>query len=337
MLTGEGNGPVHFRDSFNVRYLNEVMERFGLGDAYSLLYDGGSDSIGLSREQVLERARSSALLLNVNGFLDDDEILEAAPLPAFLDIDPGFGQMWRELGLHDPFRGHSAYITVGENIGRADCELPTCGLNWVTTPQPIVLDHWPRSSGGERFTTIGSWRGPFAPIEYRGVTYGLRAHEWRRLAPLPLHSRERFEIALDIDASDEKDIDLLRSNSWSLADPLQVAGDPWSYRTYIQQSKAEFMVAKNIYVRSRSGWFSDRSICYLASGKPVVAEETGFSERHPTGEGLFAFTDLDEARAAVDAVAGDYDRHAAAARELAEDHFESGIVLSRLLSSLGVA
>jgi len=318
----------------NVRYLNEVMRRFGLAEHYSPSFDGGC--IGLPRGQVLNRARASQLLLNVNGFISDEAILDASPLPVYLDIDPGFGQMWRELELHDPFPGHAAYVTIGENIGQPSCELPTCGLDWITTPQPVVLDLWPVEAGGERFTTIASWRGPFAPIEYGATTYGLRVHEWRQLASLPRLSSQCFEIALDIDPSDEADVELLRSNSWSLVDPFVVAGDPWTYRAYIQGSKAELMVAKNMYVRSGSGWFSDRSICYLASGKPVLAQETGFTRTYPTGVGLLGFTDLDGALAGVEAINSDYKRHAHAARRLAEDHFDSNTVLTRLLASLGI-
>src|SRR5438093_9053824 len=176
-----GEAPASLEDSRNVHYLEEVMRRFDLAESYSLSFDGGRGWIGLPRDQVLKRVRESPLLLNFNGFITDETILEAAPLPVYLDIDPGFGQMWRELGLSDPFEGHGACVTVGENIGQPDCELPTCGLDWITTPQPIVLDLWPPEAGGERFTTIASWRGPFAPIEYGATTYGLRVHEWREL------------------------------------------------------------------------------------------------------------------------------------------------------------
>jgi hypothetical protein len=324
--------------SENVRYLTDVLERFGLGDSYALLLEGGRRTLGLSRDEALERVAASSIFLNVNGFIDDPELLARAPLRVFLDIDPGFGQMWRELGLHDPFKGHDAYVTVGEGIGRRNCSIPTCGLDWITTPQPIVLAEWPQQDGpAEAFTSVGSWRGPFGPIEYEGVTYGLRVHECRKFAELPRRSRERFELALDIDEADSADVSLLRANGWTLVDPLDVAADPWRYRGYVQRSKAELMIAKNIYVRSRSGWFSDRSICYLASGRPVLAQETGFSSRYPTGEGLLAFETLEQAVEGASAIAAEYERHARAARELAESHFESSKVLSRLLERLEVA
>jgi hypothetical protein len=312
-----------------VRWLVETMDRAGLGGCYSLLLEEGEETIGVSRRSAIERVERSALLLNVMGFVDDREVLEAAPRRVFLDIDPGFGQMWRELGLHDPFQGHEAFVTVGENIGDASCGIPTCGLEWITTPQPVALEQWPPVGEGSLVTSVGAWRGPYDPVEYQGRRFGLRAHELRKLAGLP--GRKEAEI----DPADAKDIELLRGNGWALADPRQVAGDPWSYRRYIQGSRAELMVAKGMYVETRSGWFSERSCCYLASGKPVIAQDTGFGDRYPCGEGLFAYADADGAGAAIEEVRGDWTRHSRAARELAEEHFDARKVLSRLLSELG--
>jgi hypothetical protein len=338
MCTDHAGRPASPADSWNLQYLQGVMDRFGLGDSYSVLYEGGQKSFGLPRSEMLERVSSSALLLNVNGFIRDPEVLATASLRAFLDIDPGFGQMWRELGLHDPFSDHDALVTIGERIGRRDCAIPTGGLEWLTTPQPVVLDHWPaQEPGGEAFTSVASWRGAFGPVEFGGETYGLRVHEFRKFARLPTLASERFEIALDIDPAESRDLELLHECGWSLADPAIVAGDPFAYRDFVQSSRGEFMVAKNMYVRARSGWFSDRSICYLASGKPVLAEDTGFSELYPTGEGLVSFTTLEEAVAGVERIASDYEHHASRARAIAEAHFDSDQVLARLLSSLGVA
>jgi hypothetical protein len=201
-----------------------------------------------------------------------------------------------------------------------------------------VLEHWPVSDPRPdgRFTSVASWRGPFAPIEYEGVTYGLRVHEFRRFAELPRRTAETFEVALDIHEAETSDLELLRANDWLLADPSIEAADPWAYRDYVWGSKAELGIAKGMYVKSRGGWFSDRSICYLASGRPVVAQETGFSELYPTGAGLISFEDLDGAAAAVELVARDYPRHVAAARAVAQEHFDSDRVLERLLQRLGV-
>jgi glycosyltransferase involved in cell wall biosynthesis len=201
-----------------------------------------------------------------------------------------------------------------------------------------VLDLWPeQGSTGGRFTTVGSWRGAYGPIEWDGRTYGLRVHEFRKFVELPGMSGLQFELALDIDAAETRDLDLLRAHGWALADPGRVACDPVVYQRYVAGSKAEFVVAKNLYVDTRSGWFSDRSACYLASGKPVVAQDTGLDGLYPLGEGLVTFRTVDEAAAAVREIAGDYRRHARAARELAEAYFDSDLVLANLVDAVEAA
>lgn len=327
--------PCPVEDSVNWRYLRDTMRQFGLGNHFALLTDHGRRWLGLPRGEVLEHAADAELLLNVMGFLDDEEILAAVPRRVFLDIDPGFGQMWRALRLHDPFAGHDAFVTVGENIGRPDCVIPTCGLDWITSPQPVVLEHWPADgAGGPSITGVCSWRGPNDPVDYEGVTYGLRVHEFRKFAALPRLTGRRFELALDIHPAEKRDLSLLRGHGWALADPDVVAGDPSTYQAYIQGSAAELMVAKGMYVQTRSGWLSDRSLCYLASGKPVIAQDTGLAGRYPTGKGLLTFSDLEEAVAAVEELSTDYDNHAQAARALAEERFDSDKVLVRLLAAV---
>ncbi len=323
--------------SVNLRYLADVMDEFGLADAFAILHDRDDQSLGRSRAEVLHHARG-ALLVNVMGFLDDDEILSAAGRRVFLDIDPGFGQMWRELGLADVFGQHDHYVTIGESIGGSDCTIPTCGIDWITTRPPVVLDQWPfqpapRSSS---VTSIASWRGPFGPIDYEGRTYGLRVHEFRKFMELPRRTGQSFELALDIHESDAKDLAALVHNGWGLVDPRRVAGEPASYRDFIQRSRTELMVAKNMYVQTNSGWFSDRSVCYLASGRPVVAQDTGWTENYQSGKGLLSFSTLDEAAAALEDLGADYEVHCRAARLAAEEHFDSDKVLTRLLADIGV-
>ncbi len=324
--------------SSNVEYALKVMRFFGMDDDFALLVttaNGERSSIGLSRVELLSRLRGADVLLNVMGYLADQDLLSAAPLCVFLDIDPGFGQMWRDLQLADIFSGHDVFVTVGQNMGRAGCEIPTCGLEWLTTVPPVVLDLWPACTGGrDVFTTVGAWRGPNGPVQYRGRTYGLRVHEFRSLADLPRKTGRSFEAALDIDPADDRDRDSLRSGGWSLVDPRAVAGGPDSYRRYIQSSMAELMVAKNMYVQSRGGWFSDRSVCYLASGRPVVAQDTGWTPNLPDGEGLLSFRTSEEAAAAVHEVHGNYRIHAKAARDLAETMFDSDRVLERLAAAV---
>jgi hypothetical protein len=334
LTPGMCDGPTE--SSFNLAYLVNVMHAFQLGDRWSVLdHRDGRVLAGLARGEVLRRLYEADLLINVNGYLKDEELLAAARLRVFLDIDPGFAQMWRELGQHDAFAGHDAFVTIGENIGRPDCGIPTCGLDWITTRQPVVLDLWPaQKREGRAFTSIGAWRGPFAPVEYDGRTYGLRVHEFRKFAELPRVTGEEFELALDIDEAETSDLELLRRTGWRLVPPQTVAGGPVAYRDYLSRSRAEFMVAKSMYVETCAGWFSDRSACYLASGKPVLAQDTGIASIYPTGDGLLTFSTFDEAASGVEAISSDYSRHARAARELAEEFFDSDKVLSALLDKL---
>jgi hypothetical protein len=334
----EAGQPCEPERSMNLGYLRWVMEHFGLANAFALSCEGGARWLGCTRREVLERVERAALLINVMGFLRDEEVLGRAARRVFLDIDPGFSQMWHVLRLRDMFEGYDAYVTVGANVGRSGCSIPDCGLRWITTRPPIVLDEWPRLAKprATRVTSVASWRGAYGPLEYQGQTYGLRVHEFRKFAPLPRMSHYHFELALDIHPSDARDLALLQTQGWHLANPRTAAGNPWRYRDYIQGSWAEFTVAKNMYVQSDSGWFSDRSACYLASGRPVIAQNTGITDHYPCGAGLLVFTTLDEARACVEMVASDYDRHAQAARALAEAYFDSDRVLGNLLQTLGV-
>jgi hypothetical protein len=317
-------------------WLAAVMRDAGLDGSYSLLGGDGGETAGLSRRELLDRLSRSVLLLNVNGFLADRELLEAAPKRAYLDIDPGFAQMWEETGLAALPDGHDAFVTVGLNLGNESCAVPTVGREWVTTVPPVVLDSWPATPPGEAFTSVGSWRGPFDPVAYEGRVYGLRAHQLRRFAELPCLLDAPFELALEIAPEDDRDAELLRESSWRLVDPLEVAGDSISYRRYIQGSLAEIAIPKSMYVETQSGWFSDRSACYLACGKPVLALDTGFASSLPTGEGLLRFGDLEEAVKGGEEICADPDRHSRAARAIAEEHFEAGKVLTALLERLEV-
>jgi hypothetical protein len=322
--------------SREARWLGHVMASGGFGERYFLLEEGSGNGQAGSRRALLKRLRRTDLLINVNGFLGDAELLAAPEVTAFLDIDPAIQQMWQDLGLTELFAGHDVYFTVGENIGRPCCAVPTCGLEWIATRPPVVIGEWPATTRGLRFTTVASWRGPYGPIEYRGETYGLRVHEFRPLAELACEVDADLAIALDIDAEDRPDADSLRDAGWQLLDPFEVAGDPTAYRSFIQGSEAELSIAKNVYVESRCGWFSDRSACYLASGRPVVAQETGYCENLPTGTGLVSFTDREGAVEAIAEVRRDWPMHSRAARQIAEEHFDARRVLTEMLDAAGL-
>src|SRR5206468_3114890 len=200
----------------------------------------------------------------------------------------------------------------------------SCGLEWIPTLPPVVLEWWPPAGSIERdaLTTVGNWRS-YGPIEHDGIRYGLKAHSLRRLLDLPEASGERFELALDIDPGETRDLEALAQHGWHVVDPRAVAGTPSTYSDFVRSSRGELGIAKEGYVVSRSGWFSDRSACYLASGRPVLAQETGFSRYLPTGEGLLSFETLEQAAAGVEELERDHALHSRRARELAVEHFDS--------------
>jgi hypothetical protein len=318
------------------RWLSETMAGAGLEGRYGGLIERSTQTVGLSRERLRAELGRCELLLNVNGFLEDEELLAAAPRRVYLDIDPGFAQIWEAEGLADSFAGHDDFVTVGTSIGAQECRVPTGGRRWIATLPPVVLERWPRAPAGRAFTSVGSWRGPFGPLAHRGETYGLRAHEFRRFFALPSRVRAPFELALDIDPADRRDRQALRASAWTLVDPLRRLASFPAYQRYVQGSMAEVAIAKSLYVRTRGGWFSDRSASYLASGKPVIALDTGFGRALPTGRGLLRFCDLEEAAQAAEEVRGNLREHSAAAREIAQEHLDARKVLARLLERLGV-
>ena len=310
-------------------YLDRLLA--GEDVSYSVLGADGDAIAGLSRAELLNAAGRARLLLNVMGFVRDPELLTAARQRVFLDIDPGFGQLWHEQGLADLFDGHDAYVTVGRNVGSSGCGVPACDLRWVAIPHPVVLDRCAVEPVGEDFTSVGSWRGPYGPLEHDGQTLGLRVHEFRRFVDLPSRVDARFTVALELDDADGADRALLDEHGWGLADPKQVVPDPAAYVRFVQSSLAEFTVAKELYVKLNTGWLGDRTCCYLASGRPALVQDTGLAEHYPVGEGLVTFATLDEAAAGAAAILAEPARHAAAARRLAEEELDSRHVLSRLL------
>ncbi len=322
-----------------VRWFEDVTTRFGLAPAASLLIDGRS-VVGRSRPELSALAREAALLVNISGHLRDRELSDAFRCKVYVDLDPGFTQHWLASGQGDlGVEHHDYHFTVGENVGRPGCSIPTSGRQWRPLRQPVTLDEWPTAAGGDadRLTTVATWRGPFGAIRVDGHALGLKVHQFRRFIELPLHLDKEFEIALSIDPADAPDRELLLRNGWALADPLRACGDPDAFRRYVQRSGAEFSVAQGMYVDTYSGWFSDRSVRYLASGKPVLVQDTGFTANLPTGEGLLAFRTLEEAVAGAKAIDRDYERHCQAARRLAEEYFDAAKVLSDFLAHVGIA
>jgi hypothetical protein len=253
------------------------------------------------------------VLLNVSGMLRDERILERVPIRVYLDLDPVFNQLWHLQGVDAGLDRHTHHVSVGLHV-------PETGQEWGHTLPPVVLERWPRAEHVElaALTSVGNWRS-YGSIEHDGVRYGQKAHSLRRFLGLPDLTGERFALALRIDPGETRDLDALREHGWELLDPDQVAGTPERYAEFVRGSWAELGIAKEGYVTSRSGWFSDRSACYLASGRPVVAQDTGFGEHLPAGAGLLAFGTLEQAAGAIAELRRDYPRHARAARAIAEE------------------
>ena len=275
------------------------------------------------------------LLVNLSGGLRDPALLAGAARRLYVDLDPGFTQVWHDQGVDVGLGGHDAYATVGLAVGRPGCLVPTLGLPWLNLLPPVALEHWSPLSTAPRWgvTTVGHWRS-YGPLTDGGVVYGQRAHSLRRLWGLPGRSPLPLQLALGISPGETADLTELDRHGWHLLDPQQVAADPQAYRAFVRGSTAELGIAKSGYVDARSGWFSDRSACYLAAGRPVVAQDTGWSAALPTGAGLFAFDDLDGAVAGLQQVAADPAGHGAAARDLAREHLDARTVLGRLLEQV---
>jgi hypothetical protein len=322
--------------SLNARYFRHVTRECGFEGRAALLLEGTDQTVGVSYAELRQAARRASVVVNIAGMLRDAALLEPAPCRVYLDLDPGFTQLWHTQGIDMRFGSHTHFVTVGNALGGAQCPIPTCGVSWITTLQPVVLERWPAVDGvvHEAFTTVANWRG-YGSIEHDGVQYGQKAHSLRRFMTLPTLTTEKFVLALSIDPGEKRDVEALVSHGWQLIDPAVVASTPARYQQFIRQSKAEFGIAKSGYVAGRTGWFSDRSVCYLASGRPVLAQETGFSRFLPTGAGLFAFETADDVLAAIETLRKDYARHARAARAIAEERFDSDLVLNRLLAAVG--
>lgn len=330
------------RDSdYAVPYLARLCASFGLGNrwAYRRSY---SDKawLGLGQAEAEELLAHADAVLSVAGATRfAEEGLKVARL-VYVGTDPVQHELAYANGDPDVrslVDEHDDIVTYGENIGRPECPIPPLPRLRAAMRQPVLLDLW--ESGRptrDAFTTVGNWRQGGA-LAFRGETYHWsKDREFRKFIDVPSRVASPIELATGLSQLTGDDRRLLESNGWRLADAHPLTTDPWRYRAYVRASRGEFTVAKDQNVRLRSGWFGERSAAYLAAGRPVITQDTGFGRVVPTGEGLFAFNTMEEILAAFDAVASDYERHARAARALAERYFRAEAVLARLLVDLGL-
>lgn len=328
-----------FQDSVNLAYFQSTMAQSGLETCSALICGEGSQSWGLPLTEIATRARETQFLFNIGGHLTLPEIKAAVASRIYYDDDPGFTQFWHAAGSSSPrLTEHDFYFTIGENIGTHDCSIPVGDIPWQHTRPPVVLHDWPAAPANslERFTTVASWRGPYGPVTYGGKTYGLKVHEFRKFLDMPRLTGRTFEIALQIYPGDRQDLEALRSHGWLISEPKQVADSPGAFRNFIRASGAEFSAAQGIYVETNSGWFSDRTVRYLASGKPALVQETGFSRNYPVGKGLLAFRTVGEAVDGAERIARDYAAHCRAARQLAEEYFDSRKLIRQIARKIGL-
>jgi hypothetical protein len=327
-------------DCHSIEYVSArfqaMARKFGFEGRYCILYDDGAKGFGMSPSELDELVEDVDLLLNLAGPLPAGSPLLRIPRRAYIDLDPGFTQIWAHQ-LDMGFDSYHVFFTVGQNVGRPEFRIPTLGITWVPTFPPVVLDLWPAHIDArcERLSTIGDWRGS-QHARFEGELYTGKREEFIRFLDLPTQAGRSIEPALSIWQRDYEDLGLLLRNAWCVRDPFLYAGDLESYREFIQFSRAEFSVAKGGYVKSRSGWFSDRTACYLASGKPAIIQSTNLEWRLQTGMGLLTFQTVEQARAAIEAVDHAYLEHCSAARGIAETYFDSAIVLGSILSRVGL-
>jgi hypothetical protein len=311
-----------------VAWFRDVVHDFGLTDRATLLL--GDEALEGPPLDDLAGFADDAVLVDISGHVASPRLFPRFRRRVLVDLDPGYTQAWHAEGLAGArVEGHELLFTVGESVGTSLSRVPTAGREWRHVRQPVVLADWPvvPLPGHRRFTTVASWRGGYGTVVVDGRAYGPKAHAFREVIDLPRAVDEVCELALDIHPGDDRDLTALRASGWQVVRPESVAGSPKAFRSYVQGSAAELSVAQPVYSGAATGWFSDRTVRYLATGRPAVVQETGFSRHLPTGAGLLAFRTPDEATAAVSAVASDWEGHAAAARDVAERCFAAEAVL----------
>lgn len=330
--------------SYGVRFLHEELSRLSptLGRRWHFRNVDG-ECFGMNQSELAEAVAGADLFLNVSGgTLLRDEYM-TCPRKVLIDTDPGWNHFrnypkWDKnpsWGGSHGYRAHDYFFTYAQLIGQPDCVLPELGLPWRPTRPTVVMDCWRPEPPGEKWTTVmavKSWSGLTDAVEYQGVKYGAKEIEFKRIQELPRHCSAVLEVAAGGAAPREE----WRGLGWSVVESQSRSQTANAYRHYVQSSRAEFSVAKNVYVATRSGWFSCRSICYMAAGRPVVVQDTGFSQIIPVGQGVLAFSDLHGAAEAINAVESNYKKHATAARDLVASYFDAPVVLGDILKQVGL-
>jgi hypothetical protein len=322
-------------------YLARVATSFGLGErwAYRRSYLDG-EWFGLRRQQAEDLLWHADAVFNVAGatYLAKENLHIGRPV--YFGTDPVRHELEFAKGDGDTrvfIEEHTDFVTYGENIGTPDCLIPPLPRLRARTRQPVLLDFWESGCPTRAmFTTVCNWKQSGHDIEYQGeLYYWSKHHEFLKFIELPQRVAQPIELAMPLTTLPAEDRRTLETHGWQLTNAHAFTTDPWTYRDYVRASRGEFTVAKDQNVRLRSGWFSERGACYLAAGRPVITQDTGFGTVLPTGEGLFAFNTMEEIVAAFDAIQADYARHSRAARRIAEEYFRAETVLAKVVHDLG--
>jgi hypothetical protein len=324
----------------NIQAVAPILEAHGFADRWAFRgnYPDGQ-CYGMTEAQILQLYREADAFLNVTGAQEIREEHLACPRRIYVESDPFASQVKVVQGDEATIRAleaHDTLFSFGENLGAPDCDVPVERFQWLPTRQPVALDLWdtPLRSGGAEYNTITTWHNKGKNIVHEGDTYyWTKDREFEKFLDLPRQRPVPFELAAGVDPDVRN---MLREHGWQQVHSVEISSDINRYRDYIQQSRGEFTVARDQYVRPHTGWFSDRSACYLAAGRPVITQETGFSKFLPTGKGLFAFTTMGDVLAAVDAIESDYEGNCRAAREIAAEYFAAEKVVGRLMDRAGL-
>ena len=325
-------GTVNEDPTYGLTYARESFDRAGLAECWAYHDAHAGEWKGPRAADIIALCAEADLVVDVSGVNPIRDWIAQIPRRALIDTDPAFLQV-RHLAnpqAHARASAHNVFFTFGENFGREDCGIPDDGFDWIPTRQPIDLDAWPALSppaGQMRLTTVMQWDS-YPAVEHRGLRFGMKSASFPPFEHLPRERSAKFEIALGGDTAPRAHLEAL---GWKLRNPLDVSRDPWTHQSYVQASSAEFAIAKHGYVVSNSGWFSERSACYLASGRPVIAQETGFSSWLVRDAGVVSFVTAEDALLAIDEVTANYAKHSRSARDIAQQYFGARGVLMRLV------
>jgi hypothetical protein len=326
--------------SDNIAAIAPILAAHGFGDKWAFrgAYEGG-ECYGMSENQLLQLYREADAFLNVTGAQELREEHLAIPRRIYVESDPFKIQVLAAQGNPDVIQmlaEHDTLFSFGENLGAPDCPVPVGDYRWLPTRQPVAVDLWdnPYGFSGEAYNTITTWSNKGRQVEYQGETYyWTKDREFMRVIDLPRRRNVPFEMATEVGEDVQQ---LLRANGWRQVGAVPISENIDRYRAYIQQARGEFTVARDQYVRPHTGWFSDRTACYLAASRPVITQETGFSKFLPTGKGLFGFSSMDDVLAAIDTIESDYEGNCRAAREIAEEYFAAEKVVGSLMERAGL-